>query len=114
MGFGGFVALLYLIGRTMMQGAARARAAPSGFDAVVALNAVVFVAMYTVFLYVDIAWEPRNVFLLALTMGLCTGQLDDEQPATTTTHSTSTKSMATAEVRAGSAGVTGAESINFR
>jgi hypothetical protein len=77
MGFGGFVALLYLIGRTMMQGASRARAAPSGIDAVVALNAVIFVAMYTVFLYVDIGWEARNVFLLAVAMALSTGPLDD-------------------------------------
>ena len=78
MGFGGFVTLLYLVGRTMIQGVSRARAAPRGVDAVVALNAVLFVAMYTVFLYVDIAWEARNVFLLALSMGLCTGPLDDE------------------------------------
>jgi len=72
-GFGGFVALIYIVGRTMMQGARRARAAPDGDDAVVALSGVLFVAMYLIFLYVDIGWEPRNVFLFALTMGLCTG-----------------------------------------
>lgn len=82
MGFGGLVTLLYLVGRTMMQGAERARAAPSGVDAVFALNGAMFVAMFMVFAYVDIAWEPRNVFLLALTMGLCTGRLDAEEPAT--------------------------------
>jgi hypothetical protein len=78
LGFAGFVTLLYLIARTMMQGAARARAAPNGPDAVVALGAVVFVAMFSLFLYVDIAWESRNVFLFALSMGLCTGHLLDE------------------------------------
>jgi O-antigen ligase len=78
LGFAGFVTLLYLIARTMMQGAARARAAPYGPDAVVALGGVVFVAMFALFLYVDIAWESRNVFLLALSMALCTGHLADE------------------------------------
>ena len=34
--------------------------------------------MFAVFLYVDIAWEPRNVVLLALSFGLCTGPLGDE------------------------------------
>lgn len=80
LGFGGFVTMLYLIARTMMQGSTRARAAPPGADAVVALAGVLFVAMYTVFLYVDIGWESRNVFLLALAMGLSTGPLDDENP----------------------------------
>jgi hypothetical protein len=81
MGFGGFVALLYVLGRAMTEGAARARAAPNGVDALVSLNAVLFVAMYSVFLYVEVGWEPRNVVLLALAFGLCTGPLDDEQAA---------------------------------
>ena len=78
MGIGGLVALLYIFGRALAQGAARARAAPPGVDAVIAMIGVVFVAMYAVFLYVDIAWEPRNVVLLALSIGLCTGPLREE------------------------------------
>ena len=81
MGFGGFVVLLYMLGRAIVQGTTRARAAPSGVDALVSLNAVLFVTMYTVFLYVDIAWESRNVILLALAFALATGPLDDEQVA---------------------------------
>jgi hypothetical protein len=81
MGFGGFVALLYILGRAMTEGAARARAAPNGVDALVSLNAVLFIAMYSVYLYVDVGWEPRNVVLLALALGLCTGPLNDEQTA---------------------------------
>ena len=81
-GFGGFVAMLYIIARTMLQGSARARAAPVGVDAMVALAAVLFVAMYAIFTYVDIAWEARNVFLLALAMGLCNGRLDESTPVT--------------------------------
>jgi hypothetical protein len=80
MGFGGFVTMLFIIGQSMMNGARRARAAPEGTNAVVALAGVLFIAMYTVFLYVDIAWGSRSVFLLALAMGICTGPLDDESP----------------------------------
>lgn len=78
LGFGGFVTLLFLIASTMMRGAARARAAPSGPDAVIALAAVQCVAMFSMYLYLDIAWEPRNIFLLALSMGVCTGPLLDD------------------------------------
>jgi len=114
MGFGGFVALLYLIGRTMMQGAARARAAPTGVDAVVAVNSVIFVAMYTVFLYVDIGWEPRNVFLLAVAMALCTGPLDDERPPERPTISTSTGHADASYACAGSTDMAEAKSVDLR
>lgn len=81
LGFAGFVTLLYLFARTMMNGSSRARAAPDGTDAVVALAGVLFVAMYAVFLYVDIGWESRNVSLLALAMAMATGPLTDEIPS---------------------------------
>ena len=88
MGFGGFVALLFIIGRTLVLGASRARGSPNGIDAVFALIAVIFVAMYAVFLYVDIGWEARNVVILALSMGLCTGRLADEPTDVGTSHRT--------------------------
>ena len=114
MGFGGFVALLYLIGRTMMQGAERSRAAPAGVDAVVAVNGVIFVAMYTVFLYVDIAWESRNVFLLAVAMALCTGSLKDEHPTTNAAAATSSGDTRAADGAPRSADLVGTQSINLR
>ena len=80
LGFGGFVVLLFLIGRTMVLGADRARGSPPGIDAVFALMAVLFVAMYSTYLYVDIGWEARNVVLLALSMGLSTGPLFEKSP----------------------------------
>lgn len=78
LGFLGFATTLYLLARTIMLGAARLRPMPTGTDAVVAFGAMSFVVMYAIYLYLDIAWEPRNLILLALSMGLCTGPLDDE------------------------------------
>jgi hypothetical protein len=80
-GFAGFVMLLYIVGCTMMHGSRRARYAPEGVDGVIALAGLLFVAMYSVFLYVDIAWGSRNVFLLAVAMALCTGPLVDDEEA---------------------------------
>ena len=78
MGFGGFVTMLYILARAVADGTRRARAAPRGIDAVVSLNAVLFVAMFSVFLYVDVGWEARNAMLLALSLGLCTAPLRPE------------------------------------
>lgn len=89
LGYGGMVTLLYIVGRSMMQGSQRARASPDGIDALVALSAVIFVAMYVVFLYIDIAWEPRNVVLLALSMAICTGPLEQHLPLAGSQPSTS-------------------------
>lgn len=85
MGYLGLGVMLYIIGRSIVQGVSRFRRVPAGIDSVVALSAVFFVVMFTVFLYVDIAWESRNVILMAVSMALCTGPLrkaDDEPDPT--------------------------------
>ena len=75
MGFLGFVAVLYLFVTTLLLGADRVRRAAVGLDLVTASSAVMFVMMYAIYIYVDVAWEARNVTLLALAMGLCTAAL---------------------------------------
>ncbi len=72
-GVGGFVTLLYLIARSMTLGTERYRRMPKGPDMVVALAMLGFVVMFAIFLFVDIAWEARNVLLLAMAFALCTG-----------------------------------------
>lgn len=79
-GFFGFATLFYLLARTISLGAARLRASPAGIDSVVALALVSFAVMFSIYLYVEIAWEPRNVLLLALAMSFCTGPLRDPDP----------------------------------
>ena len=81
LGFLGFVTFLYVIGRGLMLGAHRLRHAPDGIDAVMQLALSSFIAMYVVFMYVDIAFEPRNVTLLAVALAASTVPLrDEEQP----------------------------------
>lgn len=82
-GFVGFVAVLYLLARTLLLGMARARDAASGLPAHLTAGALAFVLMYAVYLWVDVAWEPRNVFLLAVAAALCTAPvagLDEGSP----------------------------------
>jgi hypothetical protein len=80
LGFGGFVTVLYLLARSLSLGARRIREAPLGLDLLVASNAAMFVVMYSVYIFVDVAWEARNVTLLGLAMGLCTAYLVREGP----------------------------------
>ena len=80
MGFFGFVAVLYLFVTTLLLGADRVRRAAPGLDLLAVSSAVMFVMMYAIYIYVDVAWEARNVTLLALSMGLCTAYLRDPDP----------------------------------
>ncbi len=77
-GFFGFVSLLYVLARAIMLGVDRYRTTKAGVSALVVASSLFFIVMYSVFLYVEIAWEPRNVMLLALSMAACTGPLRDE------------------------------------
>ena len=63
-----------------MRGSARIRSAPAGLDLLTVSIAVMFTMMYAIFIFVDVAWEPRNVSLLALSMGLCTANLRQAAP----------------------------------
>jgi hypothetical protein len=78
-GFFGFVALLYVLARAIMLGVDRYRRTPAGVNALIGASSLFFIVMYSVFLYVEIAWEPRNVTLLALAMAACTGPLLEER-----------------------------------
>lgn len=84
MGFLGFVTVLYLFAVSLMHGSNRVRRVAPGLDLLTVSNAVMFVVMYAMFIFVDVAWEARNVTLLALSMGLCTAYLrqDRDEPAT--------------------------------
>ena len=78
-GFAGFVTVLYVLARSLSLGARRIRDAAPALDLLLASNAAMFVVMYAVYIFVDVAWEARNVTLLALSMGLCTSYLSRER-----------------------------------
>lgn len=71
LGFGGFVAMLYLFGKALMLGTERARSAPRTFDLVTVWTSTAFVLMYAIYTYVDISWDARNTVLLGAAVAIC-------------------------------------------
>lgn len=70
-GFFGFVSMLFLLIRTIQYGVRSALSAPAGDHRAIAVTAVLYVVMYTVFSYVDIAWDTRSMVFLAVAMAIC-------------------------------------------
>jgi O-antigen ligase len=85
-GFSGFVAMMYLLGRAMMVGASKIRRLTDGPNVVVVTTAALFIAMYSVFTYVDIAWDARNMVLLGVALALCANFPVPAQPRAPTDH----------------------------
>lgn len=69
-GFVGFATMIYVVGRAVSLGANRVRRLAHGPDAVVGTTAVLFVVMYMIYTYVDIAWDPRNMVLLGAMLAI--------------------------------------------
>ena len=78
LGFGGFVTMFYLFGKTIMLGAARVRRMPVDRDLVVSMSGLLFVIMYAMYTYVDVSWDARNTVLLGLSMAICSRPFPDE------------------------------------
>ena len=70
-GFLGFAVMFYMIGKMVMLGSYRARRLPDGIDVTVAQLGMLFVVMFTVYTYVDISWDPRNMVFLGLSAAIC-------------------------------------------
>ncbi len=70
-GFGGFAALFFLFGSTMVKGGQRVRRVREGRDLVVLFCGLAYVAMLLVFAYVDIAWDARVLMLFGLAVAMC-------------------------------------------
>ncbi|MEO5723159.1 MAG: hypothetical protein ABIQ39_02350 [Ilumatobacteraceae bacterium] len=83
-GFGGFVALLYLLARTLMIGASRIRRAADGSNLLVVLVGTTFVVMFAVFAYVDISWDVHNMVLLGYALAACACAPLCEEPVAAT------------------------------
>lgn len=81
----GFIALLFVLGRTIQEGIRSAIACRSRETAAVVTAATAYVVMFTVFAYVDIAWEARSAVFLAIAMAACAdlpraGDQEDVEP----------------------------------
>jgi O-antigen ligase len=71
MGVGGFMAMLFLMARTIHRGVQSVVRLASPDLAAIAIGAVAYVAMYMVYCYVDIGWDMRSTVFLALAIAIC-------------------------------------------
>lgn len=71
-GIFGFVTFMYTIGRAIFSGTRAVLRERSTGDAVILLVGLGYVAMFTVFAYVDIAWTTRPAVFLAFSLAICT------------------------------------------
>lgn len=71
LGVVGFVAMLFLVARTIQHGARHVVRIGRGNDAALMMGAVAYVVMYVVYSYVDIAWDPRSMVFLAIAAAWC-------------------------------------------
>jgi hypothetical protein len=67
-GVGGFVAMLFLFALTMRTGARASIATIGTPAAVITVTSVCYIVSYLVFAYVDYAWDPQNMVLLAMAL----------------------------------------------
>ena len=84
LGVGGFIAVFYILGKSIVLGARRVRDLSNEMDAVVAQSGVLFVVMFAVYTYVDISWDARNMVLLALACAICAHPVPSPRPLRTT------------------------------
>jgi hypothetical protein len=71
MGYFGFVALLFMIAVALRAGLRASLQLDSGDTLAVTLASFIFIAMFAVFAYVDIAWGPITCVFLAVSMATC-------------------------------------------
>lgn len=79
-GFVGFATMIYFMGRGMMMGGDRLKRMRDGPDAAVVATSVFFILMYTIYSYVDIGWDPRNMVLLGACLSIVSRPLTSVRP----------------------------------
>jgi hypothetical protein len=68
-GIGGFIAMLYVFAAGLRSGALALRKV-RGELGVLTLGATAYIAMYAVYAYVDIGWDPQSMVLLGLALAI--------------------------------------------
>ncbi len=67
-GIAGFIAMLFLFGTAIRTGVRSLIGAEDGGDTAMTVTSLAFVIMFAVFAYVDIAWDTRNLIVLAIAL----------------------------------------------
>ncbi len=70
-GFGGFVALLLMFAVALREGARTLLSERDRTHASFVMMGIAYTAMFAVFAFVDIAWDPRSLVFLGLSFALC-------------------------------------------
>ncbi|MGH9270330.1 MAG: O-antigen ligase family protein [Ilumatobacteraceae bacterium] len=87
MGFLGFVATLFMIGRTIQAGARSALDVETRREVAYVATAVAIIFMLVIYSYVDIGWDSRSMVLLGLCIAICTDYVNASRPAAARTPS---------------------------
>lgn len=75
LGYFGFVAMLFMVGRACMAGAGAALKVTKEYEAAVVVASLGYVVMFVIFAYVDIAWGGRSTLFLGITFAICADYL---------------------------------------
>jgi O-antigen ligase len=66
----GFMALLFMVGWSIVVGADIVQRLPGGDMSAFALTATLYIVMHFVFAYVDISWDARSMLLIGTMLGM--------------------------------------------
>jgi O-antigen ligase len=80
-GFAGFVSMLYLMIRAIQHGVRSTLRLPPGTARTMCATATLYVPMYLVFSYVDIAWDIRSMIFMAVVFAVCADMQRLVEPA---------------------------------
>jgi hypothetical protein len=69
-GFGGFLAMTFLVGFAIMTGVRAAWRMPGGDLSAVALTATLYLVMHFTFAYADISWDAQSMMYVGTMMGI--------------------------------------------
>jgi O-antigen ligase len=80
-GIGGFIAMLWVFATALRKGARALLAAEDAPTRALTVTTTAYVLMFAIFAYVDIAWDTRNVVLLAVCLAQIERARDRRSPA---------------------------------
>jgi O-antigen ligase len=69
-GVGGFVALLYLVGSTVLMGGRALWRMPGGNLSAITTVALLYIVMHFIYAYVDMSWDIQSMLFVGSMMGV--------------------------------------------
>lgn len=69
-GVGGFIAMLYLVGKTIMVGSRALHKIHRDAMGAIVLTGTLYIVMHFIYAYVDISWDTQSMVYVGMTMGM--------------------------------------------